>query len=144
MSDTEYNDQLKDLFFKQEFDPQKWNGQVNMFIEGILRVIKETFECDIDDHSANLIQSESMKAVKNGFKQFIVEELTRMEQAVEEFFKINLRSSSHHAKSLYELMLKSMALNQMYTDATAKSHPQSTNPIDHAVKESRIKQEAQP
>ena len=105
--------QLKELFFKQEFDAQKWNQHLNLFIEGIFQVVEKNLNLSLEDNAQELLLSDDMKAQKNAFKHFIIGELTRIEQSVEDFMKIKLRSADYHANQLYELMIKSIALNNM-------------------------------
>jgi hypothetical protein len=114
-SDNPIDIQLKELFFKQEFDAQKWNRHLNLFIEGVFQVVEQNLNISLEDNAQELLLSEDMKDQKNAFKQFIIGELTRIERSVEDFIKIKLRGAEYHANQLYELTIKSVVLNEMLT-----------------------------
>ena len=128
--------QLKDLFFKQEFDAQKWNTHLNAFVEGVLRVVEQAFAMDLERHAPDLIQSPPMKAEKNRFKEFIIGELSRIEVVVEDFLKIKLRGAEYQNAQTYELLLQSLALNQLQLDAPHTAAKESLAAGEQAAEKS--------
>lgn len=107
---------LKDLFFKQEFDAQTWNRHINAFVEGIFRVVEEHEGIDLEGQAQAIMGSQPMKDQKNQLKQFIIAELSRIEQATERFLAIKLRGLEFENGQLYDLLTQTFAFSQLMAD----------------------------